>query len=604
MRARAIDWRRALPLAGLLALLAFPLIAREDLYRQTVLFQTFLLAVGAVSWNIISGFTGYISLGQSAFLGLGAYTTALLSLHLDISPFIVAPVGGLVAAAFAALVGAVVLRARGHSFVIITIALVLLLQIVALNTGSLTGGSNGLTLPLPRWSADYQYFPFYYGMLGLMILTFAFGSWIRRTKFGTGLIAIREDEDKAATIGINTTRYKILSFTSSAVFVGVAGGIYAYFLTFIDPRGMFDILTSVTIVLAALVGGRGTVWGPLLGAFIIQPLNDLTTVYAEGSQSRLVLFGGLLVAIVLFLPEGIVPGVSKWLMRRRTRSRAVEAIDPGPTAASSPPPSLSAPASQPGGSALIEVIGLTKAFGGLRAVDDCNFTVREGTLTGLIGPNGSGKTTLFNLVTGMMLPDEGSIRLGGRRIDQLSPWQRAHMGLGRTFQLTRLFDAMSVLDNVVAPLPEFRWGQLRADAVGGREAERAGDLLEFVGMRRFLHTPAGELSFGQKKLVELAQVLMLDPKLILLDEPMGGINPAVVDRLVHLIRELNGRGITFLIVEHNMPVVLDLCDPIIVIARGKQLAEGSAGEIQNDSIVLDAYLGEQWASGRQAGATR
>ena len=154
MKARAIDWRRALPLAGLLALLAFPLIAREDLYRQTVLFQTFLLAVGAVSWNIISGFTGYISLGQGAFLGMGAYTTALLSLHLEISPFIVAPVGGLVAAAFAALVGAVVLRARGHSFVIITIALVLLLQIVALNTGSLTGGSNGLTLTLPQWSSD------------------------------------------------------------------------------------------------------------------------------------------------------------------------------------------------------------------------------------------------------------------------------------------------------------------------------------------------------------------------------------------------------------------------------------------------------------------
>jgi ABC-type branched-subunit amino acid transport system ATPase component/ABC-type branched-subunit amino acid transport system permease subunit len=603
MKAIPFEWRRTLPLLGLLALLAFPLLAREDLYRQTVLFQTFLLAVGALSWNIISGFTGYISLGQSAFLGLGAYTTALLSLHVGISPFIVAPLGGLVAATFAALVGAVVLRARGHSFVIITIALVLLLQIVALNTGSLTGGSNGLTLPLPRWSSDYQYFPFYYAMLALMILTFLFGSWIRRTKFGTGLIAIREDEDKAATIGINTTRYKVLSFTSSALFVGVAGGLYAYFLTFIDPRGMFDILTSVTIVLAALVGGRGTVWGPLLGAFIIQPLNDLTNVYAAGSQSRLVLFGGLLVAIVLFLPDGIVPGVSKWLARRRSRGRAVEAIDQRAIASRSAIP-VSAPARQRGSSPLIEVTGLTKTFGGLRAVDDCHLAVQGGSMTGLIGPNGSGKTTLFNLVTGMMRADEGSIRFDERRIDDLPPWERAHLGLGRTFQLTRLFNAMSVLDNVVAPLPDFRWSQLRADAVGGREAERARELLEFVGMGRLLHTRAGELSFGQRKLVELAQVLMLDPTLILLDEPMGGINPAVVERLVHLIRELNGQGITFLIVEHNMPVVLELCDPIIVIARGKQLAEGSAKEIQQDSIVLEAYLGEQWASGPQAGVAR
>jgi ABC-type branched-subunit amino acid transport system ATPase component/ABC-type branched-subunit amino acid transport system permease subunit len=604
MKASPIGWRRSLPLLGLLALLAFPFLAREDLYRQTVLFQTFLLAVGALSWNIISGFTGYISLGQSAFLGLGAYTTALLSLHLGISPFIVAPLGGLVAGIFAALIGAVVLRTRGHSFVIITIALVLLLQIVALNTGSLTGGSNGLTLPLPRWSSDYQYFPFYYAMLGLMILTFLFGSWIRRTKFGTGLIAIREDEDKAGTIGINTTRYKVLSFTSSALFVGVAGGIYAYYLTFIDPRGMFDILTSVTIVLATLVGGRGTVWGPLLGAFIIQPLNDLTNVYAAGSQSRLVLFGGLLVAIVLFLPDGIVPGVSRWLARRRSKGRAVEAIDQDATAESRAPISVSAPAQQRGSFPLIEVIGLTKTFGGLKAVDDCDLAVQSGTMTGLIGPNGSGKTTLFNLVTGMMRADEGSIQFGDRHIDDLPTWERAHLGLGRTFQLTRLFDAMSVLDNVVAPLSEFRWGQLRGDAVGGREAERARELLEFVGMGRFLHVPAGQLSFGQKKLVELAQVLMLDPALILLDEPMGGINPAIVERLVHLIREFHKQGITFLIVEHNMPVVLELCDPIIVIARGKQLAEGSAKQIQQDSIVLEAYLGEQWASGEQAGATR
>jgi ABC-type branched-subunit amino acid transport system ATPase component/ABC-type branched-subunit amino acid transport system permease subunit len=604
MKVSPFEWRRSLPLLGLLALLAFPFLARDDLYRQTVLFQTFLLAVGALSWNIISGFTGYISLGQSAFLGLGAYTTALLSLHLGISPFIVAPLGGLVAAFFAVVIGAVVLRTRGHSFVIITIALVLLLQIIALNTGSLTGGSNGLTLPLPRWSSDYQYFPFYYAMLGLMILTFLFGSWIRRTKFGTGLIAIREDEDKAGTIGINTTRYKVLSFTSSALFVGIAGGIYAYFLTFIDPRGMFDILTSVTIVLAALVGGRGTVWGPLLGAFIIQPLNDLTNVYAAGSQSRLVLFGGLLVAIVLFLPEGIVPGVSKWLARRRSKGRAVEAIDQDATAESRAPISVSAPAEQRGDFPLIEVTGLTKTFGGLKAVDDCDLAVRRGTMTGLIGPNGSGKTTLFNLVTGMMRADEGSIQFDDRRIDDLPPWERAHLGLGRTFQLTRLFDGMSVLDNVVAPLSEFRWDQLREDAVGGREAERARELLEFVGMGRFLRAPAGQLSFGQKKLVELAQVLMLDPALILLDEPMGGINPAIVERLVHLIREFNRQGITFLIVEHNMPVVLDLCDPIIVIARGKQLAEGSAKQIQADSIVLEAYLGEKWASGQQAGAAR
>jgi ABC-type branched-subunit amino acid transport system ATPase component len=242
----------------------------------------------------------------------------------------------------------------------------------------------------------------------------------------------------------------------------------------------------------------------------------------------------------------------------------------------------------------LEVKGLSKSFGGLRAVDDLSFSVREGTITGLIGPNGSGKTTAFNLIDGMMRRDAGQVWFDGRRIDGLRPWSRAHLGLGRTFQITRLFRQMSVLENVVAPLRSFRPTQLFAGAVSGAEVERAEELLEFVGMRRFAHRPAAELSFGQQKLVELAQVLMLDPKLILLDEPAGGINPTLIDRLVEKILELNAAGKTFLIVEHNMPLVADLCDPVIVLARGTKIAEGSAAEIQRDPLVLDAYLGEGW----------
>jgi branched-chain amino acid transport system ATP-binding protein/branched-chain amino acid transport system permease protein len=243
---------------------------------------------------------------------------------------------------------------------------------------------------------------------------------------------------------------------------------------------------------------------------------------------------------------------------------------------------------------LLEVKGLAKSFGGLQAVDDLSFVVREGTITGLIGPNGSGKTTVFNLIDGMMRRDAGEVWFDGKRIDGLHPWSRAHAGLGRTFQITRLFRQMSVLENVVAPLRSFRPTQLFAGAVSGAEVERAEELLEFVGMRGLAHRPAGELSFGQQKLVELAQVLMLDPKLILLDEPAGGINPTLIDRLVEKILELNAAGKTFLIVEHNMPLVAELCDPVIVLARGTKIAEGSASEIQRDPLVLDAYLGEGW----------
>jgi branched-chain amino acid transport system permease protein len=242
---------------------------------------------------------------------------------------------------------------------------------------------------------------------------------------------------------------------------------------------------------------------------------------------------------------------------------------------------------------LLEVRGLNKRFGGVKAVDDCSFAVEEGSITGLIGPNGSGKTTVFNLIGGTMSAD-GEVRLDGRRIDHLSPWRRAYLGLGRTFQITRLFGEMTVLENVVAPVHRFSMVELGAGAVSGPEAARAEELLEFVGMREYRDERAAALSFGQQKLVELAQLLMLDPKLILLDEPAGGINPTLVGRIAEMIRELNRRGKTFLVVEHDMPFVLGLCEPVLVLASGTCICRGTPGEIQKDARVLDAYLGEDF----------
>ena len=297
--------------------------------------------------------------------------------------------------------------------------------------------------------------------------------------------------------------------------------------------------------------------------------------------------------VVTFLPNGIIPTVGAAIERRRRRDSAVLAIEQDRIAAGGPqvaPVEQRSPEPQ---RPLLEVEHLSKRFGGLKAVDDCSFSVNEGTITALIGPNGSGKTTIFNLVTGMLHPNGGTIRFEGQRIDRLRSWERAHLGLGRSFQITRLFKEMTVLENVVAPLRDFRWRQLTAGAVGGPEARRAYELLDFVGMGKFVDERANILSFGQQKLVELAQVLMLEPKLILLDEPAGGINPSLIERIVALVRDLNRQGITFLLVEHNMPMVLGLCDPVVVVARGSRLAQGSPGEIRRNSEVLDAYLGDE-----------
>ncbi len=588
VRPTATVVRRAVVVATGLALAAYPLVRLDDAYGQSVMIFAFLLAVMAGGWNIMAGFTGYVSLGQSAFLGIGAYTVALLSLHLHLSPLLLAPLGGVAAALVAAVLGATVMRTREHAFVIITIALLFLFQTLALNLGGLTGGSNGLTLPLPSWDRDIQNLPFYYAMLVLLVLSVALSWWIRRSKLGTGLVAIREDEDKAAAIGVRTPAYKVLSFVASAVLIGVAGGVYAYFLTFIDPRGMFDILVSVQIVLAALLGGRGTIWGPVIGAFAVVPLNEAANSIAAAEGLRLLVFGLALGAVVLFLPLGAIPSAQAWWSRRGERPVPVERRQPLTVS------ERAEPAPQAPGSVLLEVDGVARRFGGVTAVDACSFAVREGSLTGLIGPNGSGKTTTFNLLSGMLRCGAGAIRLDGRRIDRLAPWERAYLGLGRTFQITRLFPGMTVLENVVAPLRRFSWPNLAADAVGGKEARRAEELLDFVGMQPFAGHPAGQLSFGQQKLVELAQALMLEPRLLLLDEPAGGVNPGLVERLAELIRELRGQGLTVVVVEHNMPLVLGLCDPILVMARGKVIAEGSPAAIQRDPLVLDAYLGEGW----------
>lgn len=586
---------KVIPLVFILLLVLYPIIGSDTRYEQSVLIVCLLYAIMASGWNIISGLAGYVSLGHSVYLYIGMYTGAILGKAWGIDPMYLMPVAGVMAGAVALVIGLIVLRTKSHSFVIMTIAVLLLVMLVAANWKSLTGGTDGFIVKQPPWNKDDPTTPYYYILLVLLLLTVALVAFVMRSRLGAGLVAIRNDEGKAASIGINTTLYKVTAYTLSAIPFGFAGAVYAQYLGFVTPSLTVAILMSVFIVLSALVGGRGTLWGPVLGGFLVTIANEGSTLLAGEFSARLLIMGVILILVVMFMPAGLLPTIQGAWKKRRTKAAAVAFIDQA-SIAQSHDASIAGIIARPGETTdatlpVLEVKGIVKRFGGVTAVNSVDMTVERGSITGLIGPNGSGKTTLFNCMTGTFRPDAGAVLLDGTDITRARVWTRAHDGLGRTFQITRLFKSMTVLDNLVAPLEKTSVSQMVAGRYAGDEVERAREVLDFMGLAQFEKQEAAALSFGQQKLVELAQVLMLRPSIILLDEPASGINPTLIEKLASVIRRLNEAGTTVLIVEHNIPLVLSLCDRVHVLSGGEILVSGTPDEIRNDPQVIEAYLG-------------
>ncbi|MDA8343924.1 MAG: branched-chain amino acid ABC transporter permease [Thermaerobacter sp.] len=331
---------------GLIALIAvvaavvYPFVFSST-EATTIVFYALLYVAIASSWNIIGGFTGYISLGHAAFFGLGAYTIALVADHLGIPGgyglFLVALLGGVVAALFAVPMGFIALRLRTiHSFVIVTIAYLFMFQLLAFNLLGVTNGSSGLAIPQPNWSGAFFNMPFYFAALVLAVLTVLLAYWIRNSRFGLGLLAIRDDEDKAAGVGVDTWKHKFAAYIISAVPIGIAGAIYAYFSSYIYPQTVFDPMIDLTIVLSAFLGGMGTLLGPILGAFILQPAQQLLTFYTGAAGWDLVLFGVLFLVVILLMPSGIVPTIVERTRRARVREAVQKADETVPTPDANP----------------------------------------------------------------------------------------------------------------------------------------------------------------------------------------------------------------------------------------------------------------------------
>lgn len=579
-------------IVALLAVLSLLPWVGVKAYYISFFFLIFMYVSIAEAWNII-GTSGYLSFGHASFFGIGAYTTAVLLSKLGWNPFLTAPLGGLIAGVFALLVGYPCLRLRGPYFALITLVLNLALIVVMLNF-TWTGSTVGLWLSTLPFKPATNRAVFYEVMLFLCVVILFTTHRLWMSKLGRGLVAVREDEDMAMTLGINTTRVKIKAFVLSAVLTAIVGGIYSYYRTYVHPELMFDVNISILAVLMAVFGGTRYWQGPAVGAVVLTLVSDQLT-QRIGSEVAQIIYGLLFVLVILFLPEGIM-GLFRFGRKKATPSPKMVTEPPNTTELKAMSPrfvqasswNVNGPSGAKGdGEIIIDVQGVSKRFGGLQALSDISFKVKRGEVLGLIGPNGAGKTTLFNVITGFYNPDSGKIRYLGRDITGLKSYRIAELGIGRTFQIVRSFPHLTVLENVAV-------GCLYGGKATSRNAAlgQAAEILDFCGLSHKGMQLARNLTLAEKKRVEISRALSIQPRVLLLDEVFAGLNDVEVNEAIELVRKMvEVRGITVVMIEHVMTAIMNCSHRIIALDYGKVIAEGSPQEIAQNPMVIEAYLG-------------
>ena len=539
-----------------IALLAgVPLVATG--YQLALAISLLYFTVLATAWALFSGPTHYISLATVAFFGIGAYTVAVLG---EVMPWaVVLAIAGLIGIAVALVVGLSTLRLSGIYFVIFTFGLSeLIRQVVSwyeINIHRSVGRYIFLSITTEQ---------IYWQLLALVALVFLAGWAINRSRLGLALRVIGNDETVARHAGIDTTRVKLAVFAISALFMTLTGAVMAPRWTYIDPSIAFSPMLSFEVVIMALLGGAAALFGPLLGAVPLVLLFEVLT--AKFPTHFSILLGIVFVLIVYAVPRGVI-GLFRFPPRHSHSGDA-------------------APAVIKADGAPLAVEGVRRAFGGLVAVDDLSFEVHRGEIVGLIGPNGSGKTTVLNLISGALVPDAGAIRFKGRDLARTPAHRIARLGIARTFQLVRVLESMTVLENVMVGLA---FGH--TPATGAAAEHAAAGLLARVGLGGKGDLPTSQLTYIDQKRLELARALATGPDLLLLDEWLAGLNPTELAEGIALIRSLRDSGVTIILVEHVMDAIRSLCDRCIVMNVGRKIAEGPPAAVLADKEVVRAYLG-------------
>jgi branched-chain amino acid transport system permease protein len=578
-------FRFLLPLAILAVVYAGLSLIVTNSYYQLMMTLVLIWASFGLAWNMFSGYTGLISFGHAVFFGLGAYLTALGQIYFDLTPWLLIPIAGVLGGAAGLLIGALTFRLRSHYF-----ALAMLAYPLAILNVFMWLGYQELTIPMKHKDA-VLYMQFTDGRvytLLAIIMTVAIvilSQAVERSRFGMALIAIKQNEAAAEAAGINTLAWKLRAIALSGAVTGAVGAFYVMVLLVVTPESVFGMLVSAQALTVAMFGGVGTVWGPLIGSAILIPTGQILQAQlgAEFPGIEGVIYGLAIVIVILAAPEGIF-----WRVRDALRKRGVGIAD---TAAEVPEVAPAAPATVAAatGEIILSVRNLSKSFGGLKAVQNVSFDVRQGSILGIIGPNGAGKTTLFNLLNGFQRPDTGEVLLDGRNMVGEKPHRLCMAGVGRTFQVMRPFPRLSVADNVV--IGAYVHARDDADA-----HTRATDAIARVGLTSAAHRIASELTTKQLRLMELARALASAPRLLLLDETLAGLGKNEAAEVVAVLRILAQQGVTIVIIEHTMHAMVRLVDRFLVLDHGAVLVEDTPQAITRDPRVIEAYLGTKWSA--------
>jgi branched-chain amino acid transport system permease protein len=563
---------------GAAALVALAATMRFDGYILNILMQATTFAIAVFGLSVVLGLCGQINLAQAAFFGLGAYAVGIGTSDYQISYWFCLLAGCLMALVAGAVLGMSTLRLGGHYLAMVTISFQQIVTLVMINAIWLTHGPDGVSrIGRPDlFQSSQSYLAFCVGMLALV----GYIVWhLPDTRLGRAMRAVRDNELAAGVVGIDVFRTKVSAFALSAVLGGLAGGLFAGGFAYVSPD-QFSFAESIVFLTMSLLGGVASPIGSAIGTGLLILIPEWLRFLKSVPGLYLAIYGLSVILIIRFMPDGIWGFVAAAFERWRAQLKT--------------PPAAAALQLKPatvGGDTVLEVSGLSKYFGGLKAVDGVDIAVKRGGVHALIGPNGSGKTTTLNVLSGLYKATAGKILLDGTDITTMPPHQRTAAGLGRTFQNIRLFRSMTALENV--EIGAERPGNTMIGKGDDALTERAMEALTFVGLGSRANELISSFSYGHQRLIEIARALAANPTLLLLDEPAAGLNSTEKLELHELLKRIAAQGLTILIIDHDMTLVSEAAQHITVLNFGRRIADGESMAVLRHPDVVSAYLGTE-----------